>query len=98
MAGAEGYKEDTKMRSLLRERRGQIQIAVAMIVSLAIGVIVIGYLFASMPAPTGATALATYNQIQSFGWIAITLLSLGLIVFAAMVILSYVRGGRGAGV
>lgn len=82
----------------MHDRRGQIQVAIGMIVALAIGVIVVGYLFTSMPAPTGTTALATYEQIQSFAWIAITLLSLGLIVFAAMVILSYVRGGRGGGV
>jgi len=83
---------------LLHENRGQIQVAVAMIVALAIGIIVVGYLFSAMPAPTGTTALATYNQVQAFAWVAITLLSLGLIVFAAMVILSYVRGGRGGGV
>ena len=65
-----------------------------MIVALSIGVIVVGYLFSSMPAPTGTTAVNTYNQIQAFAWIALTLLSLGLIVFGAMVILSYVRGGR----
>lgn len=64
--------------------------------------IVVGFDDASLSVVASETAVdaaakSAYDNIQAFSWIAMTLMSLGIIIFGAMVVLSYVRGGRSAG-
>jgi hypothetical protein len=94
---------------MTHEKSGQaamVGVMISLIVTLLIGVIVINQLFLSGAAPYQSDnkdapgygtpeAVAAANQTKMYAWVGIGLMALGVIILAAVTILTIVRGGLG---
>ena len=94
-----------ELRPLKRDASGQVQairVLVSAVIMLVIGIIVISRLFMSGVAPTDNTedadydaeALDAYNNTKTMAWVAIGLMSIGILMLGAMTIMSFMGGGQ----
>lgn len=83
-----------------------IGVAIGLIITIVIGVIIVGQLFATGIGPTQsdnenkagygtAAAVSAYKNVQTLSWAAFGLFALSIIILAAVVILGMVRSGIG---
>lgn len=91
------------MRKLLRSRKaagGVIYTVIAMMIMIVAGILVVNALINSVsPDDTwSADANTTWTNTQTNIWLAFSLVVIGIIIVAAVAILSMLRGGKSVGV
>lgn len=93
------------LSKLRREDAGQIaaiRVLVSAVIMMVIGIIVLSRLFLSGVAPTDnaddpdydAEALDAYNNTKAMAWVAIGLMSVGILLLGALIIMSFMGGGQ----
>jgi hypothetical protein len=88
------------LKNLVKDRRGDINSVIVLIVVIAmmvIGVFILASFQGSMPTITDPVANATATNIFNAGWNGFSLLVVLPIVIAATVVIGYLIRGFGAG-